>query len=72
MMSRIFMGLDETNPMKPVPCIYIQGVEKPLMLSERELHTLVEEIQWILGHISGKRSAEWLNLANKYKEVQNA
>jgi len=71
-MSRIFISLDETDPAKPTPCVHIHGCEYVMRLTERELHVLIEEAQWILGHMSGSRRERWANLANKYKEIQDA
>ena len=66
-MSRIFIAVDETNPKRPVPCIHIQDIPQPLMLSEQELVKLVDEANWALLSIGVAREKEWKNLACKYK-----
>ncbi len=69
-MPRIFMSLDETNPLKPIPCMHINGSE--IHLIEAEVAGLIAEMEWIKDSLNAARSTYWATLANKYKEVQNA
>lgn len=64
-MIRAFITLDETNPNLPVPDLHVNG--HVFLMSEQELHRLVEDAQWALGAIVGTRAVHWGNLADKYR-----
>lgn len=68
-MSRVFLSLDETSPLKPVPCLHINGQE--LRMSETELNALLAECSWIIGHISAARKVYYKSLLHRYRETQN-
>ena len=65
-MTRVFFTIDETNPLKPIPCLHINGCE--MKLTEREFMNLMNDMHWVKGHMDGIRSTYFSNLANKYKE----
>lgn len=64
-MSRVFVTLDETNPLKPVPCLHINGME--LRMTETEAAGLMSELGWVLGHLSASRKVYYKDLASKYR-----
>ena len=68
-MSRVFLTLDETNPLRPIPCLHVNGQE--LRMSETELNGLLAECSWVLGHLSAARKTYYKTLAYKYKDVQD-
>lgn len=68
-MSRVFVTLDETNPLKPVTCLHVNGQE--LRMSEAEAAGLMSELGWVLGHLSAARKVYYKSLACKYKEVRD-
>lgn len=64
-MTRAFITLDETNPLKPVPCLHVNGQE--LRMSEVEMEGLIAELKWIKDCMRNTRAIYYSHLADKYR-----
>ena len=70
MTTRIFASLDETNPLKPVPCVQVNGQEVRLSLAEFD--SLITEMIYLREAANKQLSGYYKQLARKYVEVSNA
>lgn len=64
-MTRAFITIDETNPLKPVPCLHVNGQE--LRMSVAELTSLFENVKWVKDCMRNTRAIYYSNLAGKYR-----
>ena len=69
-MTRVFITVDETNPLKPVAVLHINGIE--IQMSEREFLNLINDAHWAKSHLEAARGAYFCSLATKYKEASCA
>jgi hypothetical protein len=68
-MCRVSIHLDETNQLKPVPVLVVNGQE--CRLSENELTRLIADGMWAEHHILEVKGSYYKSLADKYEEVQS-